>query len=328
MTHHRRFDRRTLVGGAVATAGTLALPRTPLAQTSNDRGAMAAAEELSVLEATEHLPALYEFYARMHPDAQAIVPRHVVIGWYRDNWQPKGPRPAQATGYSFVDWTWPVNGVSYRDVAEVSFVQEFDNAPAIEDVVRLAFAEGQWRWFFGRDSAWVEEQIAFYNDQAYIEQAGIVPYNLDQVVGADRMVIESLPIQIGNAQGELVSDARQIPDHAAHMPMAIQYREAEFPVGYAMATTLKPGYGMQGTVDQIVTEHVESPPFTLLAWNLDPDNGVPFAHYEHLASEAVGNAQTITWGGAGDTTLWQISFVGEDRLEELARAMVAMAGSS
>jgi hypothetical protein len=322
------FHRRSVLGAALALAGTRWLPREVVAQGTDDRarGTMDACEELSRLEAIEHIPALYEFYARMHPDAQAIVPRHVVIGWYRDTWQPMGPHEAVATGVRFVDWTWPVNGVTYRDVAEVAFHQTFDNAPPVSDVVRLAFAGGEWRWFFGRDRAWVEAQIAHYNDLAYIDQAGTVPWGLDRVVGADPAVIRSLPVQLGGARAEPVTDARQIPDYAARMPVAVQYRDDSYPVGYAMATTLRPDRDVADTIDAIVWDGIQAPPFTLKAWNLAPANGVPFAKYEEFGSEAVGNVQTVVWGAAGSRTLWTASFVAEERLAELAAALVAVAG--
>lgn len=326
----RRFslDRRSMLGTALALAGARWVPRDVVAQGTDDRArsAMEACEELSRLEATEHLPALYEFYARMHPDAQEIVPRHVVIGWYRDVWQPMGPSEAVATGVRFVDWTWPVNGVTYRDVAEVSFNQTFANAPAVSDVVRLAFAEGEWRWFFGRDRAWVEEQIRRYNDLAYIDQAGVVPWDLERVTGADPGVIRSLPMQIGGARAELVQDARQIPDYAARMPVAVQYRDVEFPVGYAMATPLREDRTVADTIDAIVWEGIQAPPYTLKAWNLAPDNHVPFAKVEEFGSEAVGTVQTLVWGAVDGRTLWTISFVDEAGLEALATALVALAG--
>lgn len=329
MDRRYSFDRRSMLGTALALAGARWIPREVVAQGSDDRarGAMLACEELSRLEATEHIPALYTFYARMHPDAQAIVPRHVVIGWYRDEWQPLGPHDAVATGVRFVDWTWPVNGAIYPGVAEVSYNQTFDNAPAVSDVVRLAFAEGEWRWFFGRDRTWVESQIWHYNALAYIDQVGTVPWNLDRLVGADPTVIESLPAQIGGARAELAQDARQIPDYAAHMPIAVQYRDDIYPVGYAMATTLRDGLGMVDTINDIVWEGVQRPPFTLKSWNLAPDNGVPFAKYAEFGSEAVGSVETIVFGGRDDRTLWTLSFVDDARLEELAGALVALAGS-
>ena len=327
MDRRYSFDRRSMLGTALALAGARWMPREVVAQGTDDRarGAMAACEELSRLEATEHLPALYEFYARMHPDAQAIIPRHVVIGWYQDEWQPRGPQQAVATGVRFVDWTWPVNGVTYRGVAEVSFSQMFDNAPPISDVVRLAFAEGEWRWFFGRDRQWVESQIWHYNSLAYIDQAGVVPWDLDRVAGSSPDILRSLPPTIGQATSEMVEDARFIPDYAAHMPVAIQYRQDFYPVGHAMAATLKPELDMAEAINELVWEHVQTPPFTLHAWNLAPPNGVPYAWYEQFGSEAVGTAQVVVFGGRDDRILWTVSFI-DDRIQELARALVALAG--
>jgi hypothetical protein len=226
----------------------------------------------------------------------------------------------------FVDWTWPVNGVTYNGVAEVSFTQSFDNAPPIADVVRLAFPGGDWRWFFGRDRGWVDHQIDIYNARAYIDQAGVVPWELDRVVDADPEVIRSLPVQLGGARAEVVADARQIPDYAARMPIAVQYRDAEYPIGYAMATPLRDDRNIADTIDAIDWERVQAQPFTLKAWNLSPANGVPFAKYEEFGSEAVGNAQTLIWGQNGGRTLWTLSFVGDDGLEALAQALVAVTG--
>jgi hypothetical protein len=327
MAQQRRLDRRDLIGSMAAMTAGIALPQGVLAQPTTDpsRGSMAAAEELSQLEATEHLPALYTFYARMHPDARAIVPRHVVIGWYQDVWQPRGPQPARATGYRFVDWTWPVNGVTYRDVSEVSFVQGFDNAATVEDVVRLAWADGEWRWFFGRDRAWVDEQIETYNARAYIDQEGSVPWDLDRVVTAAPEVIGSLPLQISGAQAEMVTDARQLPTYAASMPAAVQYRDAEYPVGYAMAITLADARTVPDTIASVVWERIQEPPFRLIAWNLAPVNDVPFARFEHFGSEAIGNVQTLVWGAADGDTLWTISFRDEAGLQALADSLVRIA---
>lgn len=325
-----RVDRRSLLAGSTAIAADLltSSPSLALGRHHQDTaGAQQAAEELSVLEAQEHLPALYEFYARMHPDAQAIIPRHVVIGWFQDNWHPKGAHQAVATGVRVIDWTWGVNGATYPDTHEVSYIQEFDHSSTERDVVRLVLAGGSWRWFFGRSRAFVDAQIALYNDRAYIPQAGVVPYDLHRAVDAQPTVIPSLPIRVGDATGQVVSDAHHLPDYAMHMPPAIQYRIGEFPVGYARATTLRAEFEVAETVELIVNERVESPPFRLISWNLDPANAVPFAHYEHFASEAVGSAQTIIWGDASGSVLWEISFVSESSLQDLAQALIALAAA-
>ena len=155
MTH---LSRRAFTLGAAGTGLALLLDAAPaLAQSPSalPSDPMRAAEELSRLEATEHIPALYTFYELMHPDAQAIIPRHVVIGWYREEFQPRGPEPAKATSVAYKDWEWAVNGTTYRDAAEVSYTQAFADGTTTEDVVHLVEHEGTWRWFFGRDRAWV-----------------------------------------------------------------------------------------------------------------------------------------------------------------------------
>lgn len=122
--------------------------------------ALAAAAHLSLLEAAGEFDALYD---RMHPDAQAIVARQVVVGWYREAFAPLGPEPAEAVKVRFVPWTWPVTGKRYPDTAEVAFRQAFADRPLVRDEVRLVRTEaGAWAWFFGRDRAFVDEQVARY----------------------------------------------------------------------------------------------------------------------------------------------------------------------
>jgi hypothetical protein len=93
-----------------------------------------------------------------------------------------------------------------------------------------------------------------------------------------------------------------------------------------MATTLRPDRDVADTIDAIVWDGIQAPPFTLKAWNLAPADGVPFARYESFGSEAVGNVQTVVWGGADGRILWTVSFVAEERRAELAAAHGADAG--
>ena len=100
-------------------------------------------------------------YDQLHPDAQAVVPRSAVVGWYETDFAPQGMGPIEVTDVRFVDWTWPVTGKTYGNTAEVSYRQQRADGTWIEDVVRLVRDDqGVWRWFFGRDRAFIEEQIA------------------------------------------------------------------------------------------------------------------------------------------------------------------------
>lgn len=136
-------------------------PSPVLAQTVSDAEAAAiVAVELSALEATGDLNSLFD---RIHPHARAEIPRAAVIGWFQNEFVPLGPGVSTVTGVNFVSWTWPVTGQTYPYTAEVSFTQPFANGTVVEDVVRLVQdGNGEWRWFFGRSRAFVDEQIAKY----------------------------------------------------------------------------------------------------------------------------------------------------------------------
>jgi hypothetical protein len=188
------MNRRAFVASAclALTAGksTSAAIKQPM--TGDDP--MAAVECLSELESIPHIPALYQLYEFIHPDAASIVPRATVIGWYREDFQPRGPRPALATGVTWLErWTWPVNGSLYEDVAEVSFTQEFADGETESDVVRLVKDGGSWRWFFGRSKEWVEEQNHRFDLRAHIPQDGNAPYGLAALETLNPTILDHLP---------------------------------------------------------------------------------------------------------------------------------------
>ena len=142
--------------------GAVAPLRPVLAQDSDQdfSDAAATAVALSRLEAASDFNTLYD---RIHPDAHAVVPRAAVIGWFQNEFAARGPGVSTVTGVRFVEWTWAVTGQTYPDTAEVSFRQPFADGTVLDDVVRLVQdRNGEWRWFFGRDRAFVEQQIAWY----------------------------------------------------------------------------------------------------------------------------------------------------------------------
>jgi hypothetical protein len=120
--------------------------------------AAATAVYLSQLEAAGDLDTLYDW---LHPDAQAVIPEAAVTGWYESEWLPRGPEPIAVTGVEFADWTWEVTGETYPNTAEIAYEQPLGDGSVVRDVVRLVQDDqGLWRWFFGRDRPFVEEQIA------------------------------------------------------------------------------------------------------------------------------------------------------------------------
>jgi len=117
------------------------------------------ATHLSILESQGKWDALYD---EMHPDAQAIIPRSAVVGWYANEYGPLGPGYITVTNVAYVSWTWEVTGKTYPETAEISFTQPFANGDVVTDVVRLVWTGERWSWFFGRNMDFVQEQIAKY----------------------------------------------------------------------------------------------------------------------------------------------------------------------
>ena len=124
------------------------------------QAAAIAAYELSRMEASGDFNALYD---RIHPDAHAVIPRAAAVGWFENEFAPRGPGVSRITGVEFGPWTWAVTGKTYPNTATVSFEQPFADGSVANDVVRLVQDEnGEWRWFFGRSREFVDEQIALY----------------------------------------------------------------------------------------------------------------------------------------------------------------------
>lgn len=138
-----------------AADGSPALPDVPDPVT-----ALAAAENLSLLEVTGQLEGLYDL---LHPDARAVVPLAAVRGWYEIASPSRGASVAEVVKVRFIPWTWQVTGQMYPETAEVAFRQTLANGRVIRDEVRLVKnGQGEWGWFFGRDREFVEEQIERY----------------------------------------------------------------------------------------------------------------------------------------------------------------------
>jgi hypothetical protein len=147
------------VAGVCRAPGVATPERDPLWRLDPE-ATLAAAVDLSRLEATGAFDALYD---EMHADARAVVPRAAVVGWYSHDFAPRRPGVADAIKVRFVTWTWPVSGVMYPNTAEVTYQQSFADGSVVRDAVRLVRDDaGAWRWFFGRDRAFVDEQIARY----------------------------------------------------------------------------------------------------------------------------------------------------------------------
>ena len=179
--------------GAVAS-GSPARSRHLLAVLAQAEDPLAAAadtaRELSRLEADRDFDALYE---RMHPDALAVVPRSVVVGWYESFFSDRETDELTVTEVVPEPWTWGVTGTTYEDAVTVTFVQPYTVAGVVTEVqgeVHLVPFDDDWGWFFGASRAFVDEQIALYGDDG-----SATDYALSQA-GSDAAAATPVPREI------------------------------------------------------------------------------------------------------------------------------------
>ena len=134
--------------------------------------ALAAAKHFSELEVRGDLDTLYD---EMHPDAQHIIPREAVVGWYQEDFAPRGPEVAEAIKVRIVPWTWEVTGRPILRRPRWPTANALPMGRTMRGEVRLVKDyQGNWRWFFGRDRAFVEEQIARFAGPA-VSDTGAQP---------------------------------------------------------------------------------------------------------------------------------------------------------
>ena len=141
-----------LTGSQCAFFSNVPVPDIPAADE-----VLAAAAYIAELEAAGRFDELYHL---MHPHAQAIIPREVVVGWYAADFVIP-PEPSEAVKLRVVPWSWDVTGQIYPGAAEVVMRQRSANGTTADDSMRLMTdGDGAWRWFFGRDRDFVNAQIA------------------------------------------------------------------------------------------------------------------------------------------------------------------------
>lgn len=108
---------------------------------------------------------LRRLYAWMHPDSKAVVPLPAMVGWYREVFAVDPPVSMTIDEVRLVEWTWGVTGKVYPSAAEVTYRQRFADGREEPGKVRLVRDDGVWRWFFGRDRDFVDQQIERYGSE-------------------------------------------------------------------------------------------------------------------------------------------------------------------
>jgi hypothetical protein len=141
------------------TVFTAEMPEPPdITYIPDSEAALAVAAMVAGLEVSGDF---FNLYRAMHPDAQAIIPQEAVVGWYQHDFTHVGEPAPRAVKVRFVSWTWQVTGQTYPETAEVVLRQQVPDGTVVRDEIRLVKDSlGNWGWFFGRDRAFVEEQIA------------------------------------------------------------------------------------------------------------------------------------------------------------------------
>jgi hypothetical protein len=98
------------------------------------------------------------------------------------------PGPATITGVDLGEWTWRVTGQAYADAAQVGYAQPFVDPETGEQRVSntqmyLVPFEGEWRWFFGTDRAFLAEVMGRFAPPPPAQEAGDTEALLNTVVG-------------------------------------------------------------------------------------------------------------------------------------------------
>lgn len=117
-----------------------------------------AVELLGALEMTSDLHQLYD---RLHPDVREVLSRSGLGSFYDSPEAVIPAEPVEVESVEFEPWTWPVTGEEYEEAATVTVrVRGDQGGEAVDERRELHLVEdgGSWRWFFGDDEAFVEEQ--------------------------------------------------------------------------------------------------------------------------------------------------------------------------
>lgn len=330
--NRRTLIKATAVGGLAFAAGGRHTFGQIDAMIGDDP--MAAAVHLSELETLTHIPALYTLYGYMHPDAAEIVPRATVIGWYQEDFQPRGPKKAVATGVTWLDsWTWEVSGKTYTNVAEVSYTQEFADGDIVHDVVRLQFYDGAWRWWFGRSRAWVDEQNDRFSLVQNTPQEGDAPFGLNRLPNLDPAILSRLPLSIRDDESNGIyvlvendeigsADVHVLPErqfhYAAHEP------KHEFGLGFIEFGSILAPESEEENMLAFADRQQNTPPVEFLGWNCTPENGPAWLHVTNLAADVVGPMSSLTL--VSEATYLSVTSHSESSFERICRALAGDVG--
>lgn len=179
-------DPTTQPTNAATTAPTATVETTPTPKPTpkvdRQKEANAAAAVVVDLTKREMSGEFNAIYDMLHPDAHAAVPRGAVVGWYRHDYGPRGPRTGKVVEVRFIEWTWAVTGKTYQGAIEVTYRQPFNDGSTDTSVLRLVKHKDNWRPFFGESRAFIDEQVKKYVVTTEISGTDLaaIPYDVDE----------------------------------------------------------------------------------------------------------------------------------------------------
>lgn len=145
----------------------------------NATAAAAAAEKYLNYAVAGDYNSLFDY---LHPDVLTEVPRTVALKLFATIYGETKPQAPTIESVKIGAYTWPVNGKTYDDAAEVTYTQRFTNqqgqAQTLETTMNLVPVDGTWRWFFGNSRAYIAEASARF---APPEQTGATT-DIDQLL--------------------------------------------------------------------------------------------------------------------------------------------------
>lgn len=341
MTDRRRWAIVVCLMALVIPAFSMSSSSAIAANQVDEQMAAEAAYQFSLLESLAEFERLYD---QMHPDAQILIPRTTVVYWYTQYFAPLGPQPATITGVRFVDWTWPVNGRTYANTAEISFEQRFDNQAPLSDVVRLVEGyDGQWHWFFGRSLEFIRSMEREAYDAGWLptgtsipERSGIDPQHLFgealSAIGtvspscfASESALDALPLTI---QGNAARSPTHFSDPNRWIVSYIADPRRDFPAIIVNFIYLPEGESPESRVMEIVQSMADwnGPPYSLppqgLNQDLVPTSNYLVTYYEEF-TEPAGHVPVLTWGSRSGNTLIGVVGPAGSGINELVAAWAA-----
>ena len=118
-------------------------------------------EVVELLGSLEMSSDLHQLYDRLHPDVREVLSRSGLGSFYGSPDAVIPAEPVEVERVEFEPWTWPVTGEEYEEAATVTVrVRGDQGGDAVDERRELHLVEdgSTWRWFFGDDEAFVDEQ--------------------------------------------------------------------------------------------------------------------------------------------------------------------------